>query len=264
MKFFEIAAAVCAGLLMATALARAGSCGNDSPVLQRLEVESILEDVALVHSLDPTLLTAIARVESGECVDAISPKGAVGLMQLMPATASTFGVEDRFDPVQNALGAARFIDYLKRDRPEGRLTLPRSSPRIMPARARSRARTEFRIIARPRTTCAACCGCISSGMCPNRNARARPPRSRRPRTLRRSRRRADSMAIAPSSSRWPRCVARDKQRPGNSNRYLGVCRFKNPITRSTVLPTVAGVFHSWMISACGAMVAISSEVSLGW
>ena len=124
MKFFEIAAAVCAGLLMATALARAGSCGNDSPVLQRLEVESILEDVALVHSLDPTLLSAIARVESGECVDAISPKGAVGLMQLMPATASTFGVEDRFDPVQNALGAARFIDYLKRDRPEGRLTLP--------------------------------------------------------------------------------------------------------------------------------------------
>ena len=70
------------------------------------------------------LLSAIARVESGECVDAISPKGAVGLMQLMPATASEFGVEDRFDPVQNALGAARFIDYLKRDRPEGKLTLP--------------------------------------------------------------------------------------------------------------------------------------------
>ncbi len=109
---------------MAAGTVRAGSCDTASTVLQRLEVESILEDVALVHSLDPTLLSAIARVESGECVDAVSPKGAVGLMQLMPATASSFGVQDRLDPVQNALGAARFIDYLKRDRPEGNLTLP--------------------------------------------------------------------------------------------------------------------------------------------
>jgi len=124
MKWFTIAVALCTGLLLASELALAGSCGGESPVLQRLEVESILEDVALVHSLDPDLLSAIARVESGECTDAVSPKGAVGLMQLMPATASEYGVQDRFDPVQNALGAARFIDYLKRDRPEGKLTLP--------------------------------------------------------------------------------------------------------------------------------------------
>ncbi len=124
MKFVSIAAAICAGLISAAGGARAGSCDSASPVLQRLEVEGILEDVALVHSLDPTLLSAIARVESDECIDAVSPKGAVGLMQLMPATASNFGVEDRFDPVQNALGAARFIDYLKRDRPEGKLSLP--------------------------------------------------------------------------------------------------------------------------------------------
>jgi hypothetical protein len=125
MKSFSIAAGLCVGLLMAGGFARAGSCGgNGSPVLQRLEVESILDDVALVHSLDPDLLSAIARAESGECVDAVSPKGAVGLMQLMPATASEYGVADRFDPVQNALGAARFIDFLRRDRPEGKLTLP--------------------------------------------------------------------------------------------------------------------------------------------
>jgi hypothetical protein len=123
MKVFPIAA-LCAVLMMVGDLAWAGSCGSDSPVLQRLEIQSILEDVALVHALDPDLLSAIARVESGECIDAVSPKGAVGLMQLMPATASQYGVEDRFDPVQNALGAARFIDYLKRDRPEGKLSLP--------------------------------------------------------------------------------------------------------------------------------------------
>src|ERR1700730_6135283 len=105
-------------------VARAGSCASESRILQRLEVETIIEDVALIHSIDPGLLSAIARVESGECPDAVSPKGAAGLMQLMPATASQFGVEDRFDPVQNALGAARFIDYLRRYRPNGNLSLP--------------------------------------------------------------------------------------------------------------------------------------------
>ncbi len=121
---FAIVLALGLGLTAIGRPAWAGSCASDSPVLQRLEVESILEDVAMTHSIDPGLLRAIARVESGECFDAISPKGAVGLMQLMPATANQFGVDDRFDPVQNALGAARFIDYLKRSRPHGNLTLP--------------------------------------------------------------------------------------------------------------------------------------------
>jgi hypothetical protein len=123
---YAIAAAMClvlaVVLTMVSGLAWGGgsSCGGESPVLQRLEVQSILDDVALIHSIDPELLSAMARVESNECVDAISPKGAVGLMQLMPATASSFGVENRFDPAQNALGAARFIDYLRRNR----LSLP--------------------------------------------------------------------------------------------------------------------------------------------
>jgi len=116
--------AIVAGLYFAlmsmSGLALAGSCAGDSAILQRLEVQSILDDVAMIHSIDPALLSAMAQVESNQCVDAISPKGAVGLMQLMPATATSFGVRNRFDPVQNALGAARFIDYLKRNR----LTLP--------------------------------------------------------------------------------------------------------------------------------------------
>src|ERR1700733_7392187 len=116
----SIAAALCLALAMVGGLAWGGSRGEGAPVLQRLEVQSILDDVALIHSIDPELLSAMALVESNQCVDAISPKGAVGLMQLMPATATSFGVRNRFDPVQNALGAARFIDYLKRNR----LTLP--------------------------------------------------------------------------------------------------------------------------------------------
>ncbi|HLI80188.1 MAG TPA: lytic transglycosylase domain-containing protein [Candidatus Binataceae bacterium] len=119
-KYSTIVAGVCLALMSMSGFAFGGACAGDSAILQRLQVQSILDDVALIHSIDPELLSAMARVESNECVDAISPKGAVGLMQLMPATASGFGVQNRFDPVQNALGAARFIDYLKRNR----LTLP--------------------------------------------------------------------------------------------------------------------------------------------
>jgi hypothetical protein len=119
--------AIAASLLLAMMVAGsawAGSCAEESTLPQRFQIESILEDVALIHSLDPGLLSAIARVESRECVDAVSPKGATGLMQLMPATAGEFGVADSRDPVQNALGAARLLDYLKRDRPAGKLSLP--------------------------------------------------------------------------------------------------------------------------------------------
>jgi soluble lytic murein transglycosylase-like protein len=119
-KHLAIAAACGLILTLIANPARAGSCASEPPILQHLQVESILDDVAMTHSIDPDLLSAMARAESDECVDAISPKGAVGLMQLMPQTASNYGVQNRFDPVQNALGAARFIDHLRADR----LTLP--------------------------------------------------------------------------------------------------------------------------------------------
>ena len=119
-NYSALVAGLCLALMSMRGFALGGSCAGDSAILERLEVHSILDDVAMIHSIDPGLLFAMARVESNQCVDAISPKGAVGLMQLMPATAASFGVQNRFDPVQNALGAARFIDYLRRNR----LTLP--------------------------------------------------------------------------------------------------------------------------------------------
>jgi hypothetical protein len=122
-KFRAIAASLLLAMMLAGS-AWAGSCAEESTLPQRFQIESILEDVALIHSLDPGLLSAIAQVESHECVDAVSPKGATGLMQLMPATASEFGVADSRDPVQNALGAARLLDYLKREQPGGKLSLP--------------------------------------------------------------------------------------------------------------------------------------------
>jgi soluble lytic murein transglycosylase-like protein len=68
---------------------------------------------ARLYDLDPVLLAAIARVESGGNPSAISSKGAEGLMQLMPATALRFGVENPFDPIDNTLGAARFLSHLQ-------------------------------------------------------------------------------------------------------------------------------------------------------
>jgi len=77
---------------------------------------------ARVHRLDPALLTAMAEVESSFDPAAVSPKGAQGLLQLMPATAERFGVDDAFDPSQNVDGGARYLSWLLR-RFEGRTDL---------------------------------------------------------------------------------------------------------------------------------------------
>jgi soluble lytic murein transglycosylase-like protein len=84
------------------------------PVDRTTDQHALFRAVGALYGLDPQLLEAIATVESSRNADAVSPKGAQGLMQLIPATARRFGVDDSFDPVQSALGAARFLDYLKR------------------------------------------------------------------------------------------------------------------------------------------------------
>ena len=64
------------------------------------------------HGVDPALLAAVARQESGFDPGAVSPAGAQGLMQLMPATARGLGVADPFDPTQAVDGAARLLHDL--------------------------------------------------------------------------------------------------------------------------------------------------------
>ncbi len=61
------------------------------------------------HGVDPALLQAVAQVESGLNPQAVSPAGAQGLMQLMPATAAGLGVTNSFDPAQAVDGAARLL-----------------------------------------------------------------------------------------------------------------------------------------------------------
>ncbi|MDQ5856859.1 MAG: lytic transglycosylase domain-containing protein [Acidobacteriota bacterium] len=76
------------------------------------EYDHLINQSASNHSLDPRLVKAVALVESGFNPSAISPKGARGLMQLMPATASRNGVNNVHDPAQNIAGGTRYLSHL--------------------------------------------------------------------------------------------------------------------------------------------------------
>jgi soluble lytic murein transglycosylase-like protein len=72
----------------------------------------LIEQAAMRHQVDARLLHAVIQTESAYNSGAISPKGAVGLMQLMPDTARRFGVMDSNDPEQNVDGGTRYLKYL--------------------------------------------------------------------------------------------------------------------------------------------------------
>lgn len=73
------------------------------------EMEALVERSARDYSLAPGLLRAVVRRESGFYPCAVSRAGAMGLMQLMPATAAAMGVTNPFDPAQNIAGGSRFL-----------------------------------------------------------------------------------------------------------------------------------------------------------
>ena len=80
----------------------------DSMLLAKAgQYDSIIERAALAASVEPNLLRAVIVVESGFNPRAVSKRGAVGLMQLMPATATRFGVSNRYDPRENVHAGAR-------------------------------------------------------------------------------------------------------------------------------------------------------------
>jgi hypothetical protein len=94
----------------------AAGSGLDPSALNRNErirlYADLIQEVALQHDLDPALLHAVIRVESAYNPVAVSHKGAVGLMQLMPATAQRFGVSDSTDPRENLNGGAKYLKLL--------------------------------------------------------------------------------------------------------------------------------------------------------
>ncbi|HUN67156.1 MAG TPA: lytic transglycosylase domain-containing protein, partial [Burkholderiales bacterium] len=76
----------------------------------RFDIE--VRAAAARNGLDPLLVHAVIRAESGYDPRAISRKGAAGLMQLMPETARRYAVSDRFDPAMNLDGGVRYLRYL--------------------------------------------------------------------------------------------------------------------------------------------------------
>lgn len=85
---------------------------------------ALLARAAADAGVDPHLVRAVAWAESAFRPDAFSAKGAMGLMQLMPATARQYGVSDPFDPWQSAQGGSRLLrDLLDRYAGDTRLAL---------------------------------------------------------------------------------------------------------------------------------------------
>jgi soluble lytic murein transglycosylase-like protein len=86
------------------------------------QVDGYLIDSGARHGVDPLLLYSVMHQESSFKSHAVSPKGARGLMQLMPGTAIRFGVTNIFDPKQNIEGGARYLRFLT-DRFNGDVSL---------------------------------------------------------------------------------------------------------------------------------------------
>jgi TPR repeat protein len=85
-------------------------------------IETWVELFAREYGVDPELVLAVIAVESNFNPRALSPKDARGLMQLLPATAKRFGVQDIWDPVQNIRGGVSYLRWLI-ERYAGRLRL---------------------------------------------------------------------------------------------------------------------------------------------
>ncbi len=99
------------------ALAQAvpGTGSLQGVLARKAQYDRLVDDVARTYGLDSALLHAVISVESRYTPNAISKKGAAGLMQLMPVTAKRYGVTDALDPVQNLHGGAKCLrDLLKK------------------------------------------------------------------------------------------------------------------------------------------------------
>jgi soluble lytic murein transglycosylase-like protein len=93
------------------ASAASAKASADGP-LSASDLGEMLTQAGHEHNLDVDLLASLVKAESGGNAHAVSPAGARGLMQLMPATARGLGVNDSFKPEQNVRGGSTYLDAL--------------------------------------------------------------------------------------------------------------------------------------------------------
>jgi len=87
---------------------------SNAAARKETDFDSIIEQAALKYNVDPDLIHAVIKVESGYNANTVSHAGAKGLMQLMDGTAKGLGVANSFDPVQNIEGGTRYLAMLLR------------------------------------------------------------------------------------------------------------------------------------------------------
>jgi len=93
-------------------------------VFDREALRDMAARIARQHGVDASLVHAVIQIESRYNAFAVSPRGAMGLMQLMPKTAARFAVENAFDPVENVDAGVRYLkELLERYSGERRLAL---------------------------------------------------------------------------------------------------------------------------------------------
>lgn len=97
--------------------------GNQSVPAADSKVKSLVEEAALKFDVNPALIDSVIQVESNYNPSAVSPKGAQGLMQLMPETARRFGVRNTFDARENIHGGVRYLKYLQKTFKDDRLAI---------------------------------------------------------------------------------------------------------------------------------------------
>jgi soluble lytic murein transglycosylase-like protein len=85
---------------------------SSTETAQAETIDNLIRSAAQRHHLEPELLAAVIAVESGYRAEAVSPKGAQGLMQLMPGTARELAVTDPFDAKQNIDAGAKYLRQL--------------------------------------------------------------------------------------------------------------------------------------------------------
>ncbi len=93
------------------------------PAAPAASISELVEKTSKAHNVDPLLVDSVIKVESNYNPNAVSPKGAQGLMQLMPPTAQMLGVNDSFDPAENIEAGVKYLKYLQDLYKDDRLAL---------------------------------------------------------------------------------------------------------------------------------------------